>query len=309
MIGRGDDRSRLLRWYPHAWRERYGEEMLAVIDDELGDGDAGLRLRLSLARHGLSERARGAGLLGPGTSPDLDRRRGALMVFIAWASFIVAGAGYAKAAEHFDAAVPVGTHVLPQVAYDVVLAFGVLGGIIVLVGAAVAVPGFVRLLLAGEWPARRGHVVRAVAVSAITVTLTIPLVLWAHQLSDHQRNGGSVVYGIAVLAWVGLIVASLACWTAVAVAVGRRVDLSPRALRIESGLALALAAVMMIVAVSTVAWWTAMAAYAPAFLTGQRAGGGSTLFNLPLLVTVAVMLVGLAVSSIGVRRIIHARVA
>lgn len=28
----------LLRWYPRAWRERYGEEMLALIQDDLEEG-------------------------------------------------------------------------------------------------------------------------------------------------------------------------------------------------------------------------------------------------------------------------------
>ena len=306
MNGRPRDRSGLLRWYPQAWRERYGEEMLALIEDEIGAGDPGLRLRLSLVRHGLAERARGAGVLGPSTSRETDMRRGALLVLAAWSAFMVAGAGYSKAAEHFDAAVPAGAHPLPQIAYDLVVAFGVLGGIVVLVGAVIAVPGFLRMLRAGAWPALRGHVARASALSGITAAFVIPLAMWAHRLSDHQRNGGSIGYGAAFLAWAGLAVASLVVWTAVALAIGRRVELSPRAVRAEAGLALGLAAAMVLVTVASVVWWAGMAVYAPWFLAGPRAGTASAVFDLPLVVPVGVMLAGLALSSVGVRRIVRA---
>ena len=304
MSRRRPDRSRLLRWYPRAWRERYGEELLAVIDDEIGDDKPGLRFRLSLARHGLDERARGAGLVGPSGSRESDLRRGFLLILIAWSAFVIAGAGYSKASEHFAAAVPVGSHVLPQVAFDVVVACGVLGAVLVVLATAIAAPGLLGLLRAGEWPALRGHVVRAIAVSAITAALVIPLALWAHQLSDHQRNGGSVGYGAAFLAWAGLCVATVALWTAVAVAVGRRVELSPRALRIEARLALGVAAAMVVLTLATVAWWTAMAVYAPSFLSG-RTGIASAAFDLPLDVVVGAMLAGLALSSVGVRRIVR----
>jgi len=302
-----NDRSRLLRWYPAAWRDRYGEEMLALIDDEVGGGGPGLGLRLSLVRHGLAERARTAGLRGPSTSRDTDLRRGALLVLVAWSAFMVAGAGYSKASEHFNAAVPAGVHPLPQVAYDVVLAFGVLGGLLVLAGAAIAVPGFVRALQEGAWPVFRPHVVRAIALSATTVALTLPLALWAHQLSEQQRNGGSAVYSAAFLGWAALGVISLAMWTAAAVAVGRRVELSPRALQAETRLALALVAAMVVVTVASAVWWAGMAAYAPSFLTGaQHATAAAALFNLPLVVAMGIMFAGLALSSVGVRRIARA---
>jgi hypothetical protein len=45
MTGPADPRlARLLRWYPRAWRERYGEEFLALVEDTLGGrrrGEAG----------------------------------------------------------------------------------------------------------------------------------------------------------------------------------------------------------------------------------------------------------------------------
>ena len=40
--------ARLLRWYPRAWREQYGEELLALIQDTLDEGRPTWRLRLGV---------------------------------------------------------------------------------------------------------------------------------------------------------------------------------------------------------------------------------------------------------------------
>jgi hypothetical protein len=51
----------VLRWYPKAWREQYGEELLALIQDTLEDGRPTWRLRLGVAWGGLRERGHQAG--------------------------------------------------------------------------------------------------------------------------------------------------------------------------------------------------------------------------------------------------------
>jgi hypothetical protein len=50
----------LLRWYPRAWRDRYGEELLALIQDTLEEGHPAWQLRLGVAWGGLRERGRQA---------------------------------------------------------------------------------------------------------------------------------------------------------------------------------------------------------------------------------------------------------
>jgi len=50
----------LLRWYPRAWRERYGSELAALIQDDLDEGRPAWRLRLSVIGGGLRERFRQA---------------------------------------------------------------------------------------------------------------------------------------------------------------------------------------------------------------------------------------------------------
>jgi hypothetical protein len=49
-----------LRWYPSAWRHRYGEELIALLDDTYGDSPLPLRCRVSLFRSGIIERVRTA---------------------------------------------------------------------------------------------------------------------------------------------------------------------------------------------------------------------------------------------------------
>ncbi len=61
----GDQRLRqLLRWYPRAWRERYGEEFLAMVEDTLDGRPPGWRLRLAVAGYGLRERGHQARRVG-----------------------------------------------------------------------------------------------------------------------------------------------------------------------------------------------------------------------------------------------------
>jgi len=46
-------RNRALRWYPRAWRERYGDELLALVEDYSEDGKLCFKDRVDLVRVGL----------------------------------------------------------------------------------------------------------------------------------------------------------------------------------------------------------------------------------------------------------------
>src|ERR1700753_3357875 len=52
------DAKRVLRWYPAAWRRRYGEELIAMLDDTHGEDELPRHARMSLIRSGLIERIR-----------------------------------------------------------------------------------------------------------------------------------------------------------------------------------------------------------------------------------------------------------
>ena len=53
-----DDARRVLRWYPPDWRRRYGDELVALLEDIFGDEPLPVRCRLSLCRSATIERIR-----------------------------------------------------------------------------------------------------------------------------------------------------------------------------------------------------------------------------------------------------------
>jgi hypothetical protein len=56
--------ARLLRWYPRAWRERYGEEFTELLVADIGERPRSAARTLDVARAGLTARAATAGLAG-----------------------------------------------------------------------------------------------------------------------------------------------------------------------------------------------------------------------------------------------------
>jgi hypothetical protein len=52
------DVRRILRWYPEAWRRRYGPELVAMLEDTYGEDELAPRVRITLIRSGLKERIR-----------------------------------------------------------------------------------------------------------------------------------------------------------------------------------------------------------------------------------------------------------
>ena len=292
-----------LRWYPLSWRARYGDELIALLDDEYGSHLPAL-VRLSLVTGGLRQRARQSGLTGDSAPAADGVRAGALVVLAAWTAFVIAGASFAKFSEHFDEALPhsMGAHRVPDLAFTVLQTVAGVASILVVAGALLAVPAFVRFLRADGWSSVRGHFLRALACTAVTVAATVPLLVWAHHLTPHQRNGGLHWYGALFLIWAVLIVITLTLWTVVAVAAGRRVDLTSAVLTAEATLAAAIAVAMVVMVGATAIWWGAMAKDASAFLNASPAGASGSPWDIWLIATVALMAVAMGTATVGVVR-------
>jgi hypothetical protein len=299
------DTSSLLRWYPREWRERYGDEFAALMEDSLNGARPTLRFRLSIVGAGLRERGHQGGLLGEGSAAGDRVRAGSLLVLCAWAVFVVAGASFSKLSEQFDSAVPAASRSLPWGAFKTIQMVAVVAGILVGVGALAAVPACLRFLRDGGWRAARRHVRRATAVTTVTVVASIGLVAWANSLSYAQRNGGSSLYGLAFLVWAVLIATTLALWTVVAVALGRRLVLARSLLAFEALLATAVTAAMIAIAAATAIWWAAIAVDAPWFLHGTASGTPGSAFEPRLAVTMALMLSAVIAAGYGVARIMR----
>ena len=295
--------SGLLRWYPRAWRERYGEELVVLMEDHTGEQPPTFKVKLSLVCAGLRERAHQSGLVGVQLPPPRRARAGSLLVLCAWSAFVLAGASFSKASEHFARALPIGSRAIPQGAFDVVAALGVIGATLVALGTIAAVPAFLRFIHAGGWSSVRRHVLRAGVLTVTTVGAVIPLSVWAHHLNEFQRNGGDGLYAGAFVVWALLVAGTLAQWTAAGVVAARRIDLPRRILHVEAVLAIAVAGTMVSITAAAALWWGAMASDAPWFLQGTPTGTSSSPFTVQLALTLALMLTSVLVAGYGVMRV------
>ena len=302
-----DDCERLLRAYPAQWRNRYGDEMTALLEDTYGTaGEVPWRQRMSLAWSGLGERARSAGLLGRSAAPEVRLRAGSVLVLCGWAFYVGAGAVFAKFADRWSVQSARTGHSVATGGFDVVAVGGAIGCLIVLLAAALVLPAFVRFLRAGRWHEVRRRVVVAIASGVLAVGLLVLLAQRAHGMSAPGRNGGNAWYS-ALFLLVGLLVfACIGCATAAAVAVARRVELSRALQRLLAAIAVALVGVMAVIEVSLATWWATEAAYSPGFLA-QTVGNGapyaSSTVPPTLLASAVAMGAGLALGVLGLFRI------
>ncbi len=288
---------RLLRWYPSAWRARYGDEMVALMQDTYGDDRVPWRQRWSLARRGLGERVHRLGRREP--RPEDRVRNGSLWVLCGWAFFVLGGMAFGKLSEHWDQATAPGVRHLPAIGYNAVVTAAIVGLLVVLLAGALALPATVRLLRGGGWPEVRRPVLAAAAVVALTTVYSIGVAVWSLHLPDGRQSGSVGAVGVV---WAVLVSCSIAALTAAAVAVARRLTLTARVVEAEGWLAVALAVVMVVVMAGTALWWGAIAADT-AILSARGAGLFDSSGWLSIAAAASVMLVGLAVAVSGVVRL------
>ena len=139
--------AKLLRWYPRAWRERYGEEFLAMIEDGLDGRRPGWRLLLSVVWAGLRERGHQVRLASQRGVPARARRRRTGM-----GDVFGGGIRLSVLPDDFRASPSPARAWRATVVLDAVIALAVLGGVAVLAGVLLALPTFARSLRADGWP-------------------------------------------------------------------------------------------------------------------------------------------------------------
>ena len=237
----------LLRWYPRAWRERYGEELLALIQDNLDEGRPAWRLQLSMIWGGLSERghqarhAAKAAFQRPGRSD-----KGSTIL----AAGLICGVGLGSLTSSPSSA----ARAWQAVALDAVLAAVALTGALVLADGLAALPALVRFLRAGGWPKiwrRVGWAAGATAAAGGGLVF-----VWG---SDWQtsRNvswatlAGLLVAGLAMTGAIGL-------WSATATATARHLMLTPRVRAAQLMLGAVLPTAVRAMVAAFALWWSAI---------------------------------------------------
>ena len=266
----------LLRWYPRAWRERYGEELLALIQDNLDEGRPAWRLQLSMIWGGLSERGRQArharperrarrhrgrhGARGHRDSARLPRQATAKAAFqrpgrsdkgsTILAAGLICGVGLGSLTSSPSSA----ARAWQAVALDAVLAAVALTGALVLADGLAALPALVRFLRAGGWPKiwrRVGWAAGATAAAGGGLVF-----VWG---SDWQtsRNvswatlAGLLVAGLAMTGAIGL-------WSATATATARHLMLTPRVRAAQLMLGAVLPTAVRAMVAAFALWWSAI---------------------------------------------------
>jgi hypothetical protein len=261
--------ARLVRWYPAAWRSRYGEEFTELLLADIAERPRSWRRACDVARSGLLARLAGLGLTSHALNRADQMQASLATLGCAVAAFLVFGVamlaqlaiGWQWASPH-AAATTSGTLIMLAGAGGVGL-LALLGGV-PLVCCAVA--GLVRqrsgklgwpagLVVAGgsvlwigahhfqnAWPGtggaagHRGLVPGGAAAFGWASTLSVSS-YWAHPAALHRLPGPE-------LAWMLASPVALLCLAAGAAAILRRLRMSPRMVAYQARLAVAAAVIM-----------------------------------------------------------------
>lgn len=301
---RDDRRRRIERWYSPQWWERYGEELMALLEDCYADGPLPWSARWSLAREGLSDRARRAGLVGHGASREQRWRAGALYVLVAWAMVVGAGSLFAKVIDNWQTVTPTASR--PFIDAVVVAAqIGAALGAVAFVGACAvsrrAVTAFARERGAREsWRRLRSPLLAVI----VAVASTAVIVSWAHRLSAAQRGGADASYEVGFVVWVALLLVCLGLGARGLVRIVARLEYREAELVRIAQLCAGATGALVALVVSELVWWVSMARVAPGFFSSSTASA----YALPALsVSVVVLTAALVLAVVGLARIRDAR--
>jgi hypothetical protein len=267
--------ARLLRWYPKAWRSRYGEEFAELLVADITERPRSRARALDVARGGVRARLAVAGLGDWTLDPDMDQvaqaRTGLAWLACSLAVFLSLGAAmWSQLTIGWQWSAPdtVATRVATVLMSASMAAFAVLAvaaavpvlysrrvprkpALLVLTGTLIMVTGARHF--GNGWPGTGGHpwsgrglVPGGVAAFSWASTLSVSS-LWAHP--DWLAR-----FPAAELAWMAVSPIAIAAVVYGAVTIVRRSELTPRVLRFEARLGIAAAAVMTIFLAGCCAW-------------------------------------------------------
>jgi hypothetical protein len=214
--------ARLLRWYPRAWRERYGEELLALIQDTLDDGRPTWRLRLGVAWGGLRERRHQVMNLGKARP----------MLVSRWATIFLAGSILANLPQEFKTSPPPARAGQSTAALDALAAITMFTCAVVLVGGLAALPAVVRFLRAGGWPKIRRPVAWA---AGATIPAAGGLAYLSLALRSHfpAQQNVPLAYLLGLIATTPTVAVAVGLWAFAVAATARHLKLTPRVRAVE----------------------------------------------------------------------------
>ena len=231
----------LLRWYPRAWRKRYGDEFLAMVEDTLDGRRPGWRLRLGTVWAGLRERYHA--LSGPTGKRAWDR----------WGMFVVAGGVLVGGFD--DIGHPSASGTWPAIAAMTALAvLAVATGAAIVAAVAIARRSLVRFFRTGGWPKVRRRISWAVAATAATACVLTWLAVLRTSMTPGQLST-SQAYNNVLSAAAVLCVAAIGLWAMAARAMAEHLDLEPRIRAAETLLGAVISTGVLIMVPVNVIWF------------------------------------------------------
>jgi hypothetical protein len=240
--------ARLLRWYPRAWRERYGEELLVLIQDTADEGRPTWRLQLGVISGGLRERSHQA---GQAVRAAINRRSGPGL----WATMLVAGTLVAILPQNLSESPSPARGWQAVAAFDAVLAAVALTGAVVVASGLAALPALVRFLQAGGWPKIRRPVAWAAGATVVAGGALAGLVPVAVSRSTAQLDA-SWAYLVGFLATGLAITAAIGLWVIAAAATARHLTLAPRVRSAQLMLGAVAPLAVTVTLVTLTLWWS-----------------------------------------------------
>jgi hypothetical protein len=241
----------LLELYPQAHRQRYGDELRALLEQE----PVTLTTLLDVMLGALDAHLHPGGLLA--SAPN--RVRGAISNAIAlWLALIIVGAGFAKTTEDAPFRTAEAAHpVLGDARIAVSVLAGAASAIVVVAGAPIALS-----IVRQAWK-ERSRVLRRAVLTPVLGIAALALATGALSLiARHVHGNGSLLGHLAFVVWIGLVVVVAgACALCARAAIGRA-RLHPAALRLAKCGIWLLTQLMLLLTAATALYVIALTVYA-----------------------------------------------
>jgi MFS family permease len=281
-------RKHLLSLYPEGWRERYGAEMSALLDET----PPGIAATLDLLRGALVAHLRPLGTSAPAT-----RARGTIaQVLGCFIVFCAFGAGFAKTTENFDYLEHL--HPLLGVSHSVIL----IAAIIAASALAVAATPLARASLAQARRTREPNLIKLTAVPPVAIGMVVGsvglLALWLNAHHHRAGVGGWLLLGLCALC---AAIGGFACWAAPR-AIMRRIDIPRSAFTVSVPTMAIVALCMAVIALATGVFLIGIIVDAPH--AGAAGNGPGQLINVTVSIAIqlAAMLALSAVAALSTER-------
>jgi hypothetical protein len=199
--------------YPMAFRNRYGDELRALIDDS----PTGVLSLADLLRGALVAHVRPQSELTAALAPAVRIRLGLSGVLACWVAFAAAGFGFYKTTEGNSDSFSYGAHALLGGSHSLIQALAVIGSLAIIAGALPLVVMALRRALSDREKGVRGRLAKVMVAPLIAATLFTVMTGVLVAIANSSDSGTITAGGAgAYIAWAiaGVVTAGVCVFSA-----------------------------------------------------------------------------------------------